>query len=283
MAKRITVYNLKGGVGKTFLVFALSMYLQYSKPNSSILVVDMDQQSNSTSLFTAGSEDTIFNSDRNVSTLFSEEPYSGNPYDLIFKTEFDNIYILPSTLKLSVHEIKAYTIIDSSARLKQFLDKVDQDFDYIVIDNPPALNIYTTNSFMAAEYVVIPILADKLAMFGLTLLANTLKKIVRFNQSIKVTGLVPNMIDNRYKAHKQLLNLMTTIYHDAIILPPLGRRSMYQRMIDRRLTYEKFLRYTAYKEDVDNLGETMAQIVKRIEEGYNASLSPDVRKGVIER
>jgi len=280
MAKKVSVYNLKGGVGKTFLVYSLAIYMHHAKPDARILVVDMDQQSNATALFSS-SEKALVTVNRNISALFAEEPYNRNPYDIIFKTNFDNIFLLPSTLALSVHEIKAYTIINSSTRLKQFLEMIDDEFDYIIIDNPPALNIYTTNSFMAAEHVVIPIVTDNLALYGLTLLANTFQKIKTFNTNIKLVGMVPNMIDNRYKAHKQILEILLKVYGDIIVMPPLGRRSMYQRMIDRRLTYEKFLRYTAYKEDVESLGETMSEVLRRIDENYNADLEAEINEGVI--
>jgi len=261
MAKVISVYNLKGGTGKTFLAHILTAYLAYK--GYKVLAVDLDQQANFTvSLVPEQSLSLI--SQVNISHLFYPQKYKSDPDKLLVGTVIPDVDLLAATLDLAEREMDAYTIPQSSERLKMFIDLVEDRYDYVVVDNPPAFNIYTTNGFIASNHVVIPVYPSVFAIEGLEKVVKILINMVDFNPRLSITAIVPNMIDKRYKMHNATIKYLQHLY-DAELTKPIGRRSEYQKILDDvgKSRFLKMLKNPS--EDIQELLEVLDEIIKKIE------------------
>ncbi|SHH30693.1 ParA family protein [Tepidibacter thalassicus] len=189
MGKIIAVFNQKGGVGKTTTNVNLSACI--GKLGKKILVVDLDPQGNTTSGFGIEKEDvdyTVYN------VLLGEK----NVKDIIVKTEFENIYVLPSSTELAGAEIELTGMDNREFVLKNILDEVKEEYDYIFIDCPPSLGMLTINSLVAVDSVLIPIQCEYYALEGVSQLMGTISLVKEnLNPKLEIQGVVLSMFDGR--------------------------------------------------------------------------------------
>ena len=189
MWKSIAIFNQKGGVGKTTTNVNLSASI--GKLGKKVLVLDMDPQGNTTSGYGID-KNTIEN------TIYEVIVDGLDIHDAIIKTDFDNIYLVAAASELAGAEIELANEKDREYKLKNSLDKIKDDYDYIFIDCPPSLGMLTINSLTASDSVLIPIQCEYYALEGVSQLMSTFKLVKkRLNPNIEIQGVVLSMFDGR--------------------------------------------------------------------------------------
>ena len=177
--KKLSILNIKGGVGKTTSTINLASTL--AEEGKKVLIVDIDAQSNSTMLFKAYDIDAL-----SVSDILLDKNI--NVEDVIKGTDFDNIDVLPSNISLAFTEKKILLDVtrNQQNRLKKALEQVEDKYDYCLIDCPPSLNMITINALVASDEVIVPIKIDKFALDGLGYLLESINEIKdEFNENLK--------------------------------------------------------------------------------------------------
>ncbi len=208
MGKVIAVTNQKGGVGKTTTSVNLSSCLAYEGKKT--LVVDCDPQSNTTSGlgYEHGSyELSIYDCLIDPSKI----------KDAVIETKYKNLYLLPSSSDLSAAEIELAFEDKREMFLKNALDKIKNDYDYIIIDAPPALGMITINIMTACDSVLIPIQCEYYALEGLSQLISTIRKIKNtYNKKIEIEGVLGTMYDGRTNLSIQVLDEVKKYFPDLV-------------------------------------------------------------------
>ena len=180
--KKVSIFNIKGGVAKTTSTANLGACL--SKQNKKVLLVDLDPQSNLTKLFKAYSMD-----DLSVSDVLLDKDL--DIHKVIKKTDFENIEIIPSNVALAFAEKKILLDVNRSQqnRLAKALSTINNEYDYCLIDCPPSLNMITVNALCASDEVFVPIKIDKFALDGLEYLLDSIEEIrEEFNPNLNFKG-----------------------------------------------------------------------------------------------
>ncbi len=196
MGKIIPFSNQKGGVGKTTTCVNMAAYL--STLNRKVLLVDLDPQGNATTGL-GFSKSTLKKSVYNV--MIDEEDVKDN----VLPTELENLFILPSNIDLAGAEVELVYKKSREKVLKGALEKVRNEYDYILIDCPPSLGLITINALAAADSVIIPIQSEYYALEGLSQLMNTIALVRQhLNKALKVEGVVLTMYDGRSLISKQI-------------------------------------------------------------------------------
>ena len=206
MTKNICVLNFKGGVGKTTTAYCMADELNRS--GKKVLLVDLDPQASLT--FLALTEKPKLS----IRDIFLGK---NNINEAIIKTK--NFDIVPSNIILSLIERELLSKFGSEKLLKKALEKLENNYDYIIYDCPPALNVFTVNALVCSSSVIIPCETELLAMEGLGLLLQTLSQTAEeLDIKLKKIAVLPTMIDNRKKLSKEILehlneNFPTTKEH----------------------------------------------------------------------
>ena len=187
MANIIAVLNQKGGVGKTTTTINLAAYL--ARDGRRVLVVDLDPQGNTTSglgFDKHGLGTTLYD------VLFSKTEATKATY----KTNRANLFLLPANAQLANAEVELVGEQAREFKLKQALDELD--YDFILIDCPPALGLLTVNALVAAQQVLIPVQAEYYALEGLSQLLYVIQNVqAALNPSLDILGVVLTLYDTR--------------------------------------------------------------------------------------
>ncbi|MDI9475678.1 MAG: AAA family ATPase [Bacillota bacterium] len=198
MGKVIAVFNQKGGVGKTTTNVNLSACI--AKNGKKVCVIDIDPQGNTTSGFGV---------DKNTLEYTSYDIILGNANikDVIVHTEFDNLDLIPSSVELAGAEIELTNMKNRETRLKQAINEIKEDYDYIFIDCPPSLGLLTINSLTAVDSVLIPIQCEYYALEGVGQLMNTIQLVKKkLNPNLEIQGVVLSMFDGRTNLSIQVVD-----------------------------------------------------------------------------
>lgn len=213
MGRIIAIANQKGGVGKTTTTINLSACL--AEKNKKVLTIDIDPQGNTTSGLGLDKD----NLENTVYELFIEECTLD---DCIQQSPVENLKVIPSNINLSGAEIELISIENKEFLLKNLLDTIKDDYDFILIDCPPSLNLLTVNAMTAADTVLVPIQCEYYALEGLTQLIHTIDLIKdRLNPKLEIEGIVFTMYDARTNLSLQVVenvkeNLDRKIYKTII-------------------------------------------------------------------
>ncbi|MEI7640792.1 MAG: AAA family ATPase [bacterium] len=190
MSRIIAVVNQKGGVGKTTTAVNTAAYL--AAKGKKILLVDMDSQGNATTGLGIDRHDE--NSKDVYDVLVEEVPVA----QAIKKTSIDGLDIMASNVALAGAEILLVERKNRELRLRQALEPIKDDYDYIFIDAPPSLGLLTLNALTAADSVLIPIQAEFFALDGLVQLLVTLELVKdKLNPELSIEGVLITMFDGR--------------------------------------------------------------------------------------
>ncbi len=215
MAHIISVVNQKGGVGKTTTALNLAAFL--ADHGKFVLLVDIDPQANATSGL--GLDHTAL-----PAGIYEGLVGSHSLRNLIHKTEHDGLKVLPATQALAGASVELVNADEREHFLRKALLEVRNDYDYILIDNPPSLGMLTLNGLVAADAVLIPVQAEYYALEGLTQLLNTVN-LVRENlkPDLELMGAVITMYDARTKLSKEVLEELYRYFPDKIFRSVIPR------------------------------------------------------------
>ncbi|API71443.1 MULTISPECIES: ParA family protein [Leuconostoc] len=206
MAQIIVLANQKGGVGKTTTSINLGAAL--AQAGQRVLLVDIDAQGNATS--GSGVDKSILEHD-SYDVIVEQTPL----HEVIVAT--DNYDLVPATIQLSGAEIELAKQPQREYRLKAALETVRDDYDFILIDNPPALGLMTVNAFTAADAILIPVQTEFYALEGLGQLLNTIELVrQQFNPDLDVAGILLTMYDGRTNLAKQVAQEVRSYFDDKV-------------------------------------------------------------------
>ena len=207
MGKVIAIANQKGGVGKTTTSVNISAIL--AKKGRKVILVDGDPQGNATSGL--GVDKNVENSLYDI--LVNEVDINETLQDTCIK----NLKVCPSNVNLAGAEVELVNLMYREQRLKEKLDEVKDDYDYIIIDCPPSLGLITLNAFTAADSVLIPVQCEYYALEGLGQLINTINLVKKhLNKNLAIEGAVLTMYDMRTNLSNQVVREVKRYFDDKV-------------------------------------------------------------------
>ena len=207
MGRIISIANQKGGVGKTTTAVNVSAIL--AKRGKKVMLIDADPQGNASSGL--GLEKETENSLYDV--LINDVDLESTLQDTNIKT----LKVCPSNMNLAGAEVELVSQMSREQRLKEKLDVIKDDFDFVIIDCPPSLGLITLNAFTASVSVLIPVQCEYFALEGLGQLLNTINLVKKhLNKSLEVEGAVLTMYDMRTNLSNQVVKEVKRYFEDKV-------------------------------------------------------------------
>ncbi len=204
----IAFTNQKGGVGKSTTAVNVSAYL--SSYGYRTLLIDLDPQSNSTSGLGISPSDV-------KESIYDVLIHDRDPDEVILDTSYKDLKILPSSIQLAGAEVELVPALKREFRLREAVSKIGSDYDFILIDCPPALGLLTINALTAAKEVIIPIQCEYYALEGLGQLLNTIDLVKKnLNDTLKIKGAIMTMYDPRIKLAEQVIEEVKNYFSEKV-------------------------------------------------------------------
>lgn len=207
-SKVLAVINQKGGVGKSATSINLSCAL--GENDKRILLIDLDPQGNSSSGL--GVDKNRLNKCI-YDVLLNEESIN----DVVVKNAYPNVDVVPATINLAGAEVELVSEIARENRLKEAIDAVRENYDYVFIDCPPSLGLLTVNALVAADKLLIPIQTEYYALEGVTKLLDSMKRVKsRLNKNLDIFGVLLTMYDGRTTLSKQVAEEVIKYFNNLV-------------------------------------------------------------------
>jgi len=207
LGKVVSIANQKGGVGKTTTSINLSTIL--AKKGKKILLMDADPQGNATSGLGINKE-----IEKSIYDVIINEV---DIKDTLKETSIKKLNVCPSNINLAGAEVELVSLMSREHRLKEKIDEIKDEFDYIIIDCPPSLGLITLNAFTASDSVLIPIQCEYYALEGLGQLINTINLVRKhLNNKIEIEGAVLTMYDSRTNLSNQVVKEVKTYFENRV-------------------------------------------------------------------
>ena len=217
MARIIGIANQKGGVGKTTTAINLAASLAVLEFRT--LLVDADPQANSTT-------GVGFDLHNVTNGLYDCMVNDTKAQDVILKTEIPYLHLMPSHIDLVGAEIEMINYPNRESVLKNILESLRPEYDFIIIDCSPSLGLITVNALTAADSVVVPVQAEFFALEGLGKLLNTIKIVQnRLNKELKIEGLLMTMYDGRLRLCNQVVNEVRRHFEELVFTSIIHRNT----------------------------------------------------------
>lgn len=214
--KTICIFNQKGGVGKTTTNINLCAYL--AMEGYKVLTIDIDPQGNTTSGLGLDKN----NLDLSVyDVLISDTPIK----DSIVRSDLvQNLFISPSTMELAGAEVELINRNNRENIIKDKLDEIKDEYDYVFIDCPPSLGVLTINALTCADSVLIPIQCEFYALEGVSQLVNTIQLVKKsLNKDLDIEGVVMTMFDYRTNLSNEVLKEVQKYFKDKVYKTTISR------------------------------------------------------------
>lgn len=248
----ISVANNKGGVGKT--TTTLNVGAALADLNCRVLLVDLDPQASLTIYM--GYDPASFT--RNTYHLMTRR---ATPAEILCTGRHTFLDLLPASIDLASAEIEISAAFSREFILKEQLEKVSDFYDVVLVDNMPSLGVFTVNSLMASDFVLVPVEPTYLAYKGLEMISNTIAEVRRYNTKLEMLGTVITMVDERTRHSRDIMQQIRENY--PVFEPPI-RRSV--KFADASLNGASIADYAGNSfEGTQAYAQIARQIIKRIE------------------
>lgn len=249
MGKTISIFNQKGGVGKTTTCVNLAAAL--GAKGKKTLLVDVDPQGNSTSGVGIDKSDIVYST---YDILIDKLPARA----ILHETDFKNLWVLPANMNLAGAELELAETDDRFKALKKAIASLVLEYDFIIIDCPPSLGLLSINALVASDTLIVPLQCEYYALEGLSQLLSTVRTVKQhYNEHLELEGVLFTMYDSRLRLTQQVIDEVEKYFPGKTyktMIPrsvKLAEAPSYGKPV---LYYEKYCKASfAYKKFADEL------------------------------
>lgn len=208
LGRIIAIANQKGGVGKTTTSVNLSACLAHL--GKKVLLIDTDPQGNATSGVGVNKGDV----QQCIYDILIDDV---DIHDVILPTNVENLEIVPATISLAGAEIELVSTISREVRMKHAIQKIKEEYDYVIIDCPPSLGLLTINALTASDSILIPVQCEYYALEGLSQLLSTIRLVQKhLNEDLMIDGVLLTMFDARTNLGIQVIEEVKKYFQDKV-------------------------------------------------------------------